>query len=94
MKPGDVFFIFAVITAGLASVMGLYWFMEGRYGPPEWQEFVKEHNCKPLAKTETITTYQASASVGPDGAMHPSIRTTTIQGEQAFLCDDGVIYWR
>ena len=60
----------------------------------KWKTFAKEHNCTQLMETETITTYRQGVTVGPDGAMHPSLHTTVIPSKRAYTCDDGVTYWR
>lgn len=60
----------------------------------EWEKFKKVHECRLLTEVESITTFTQKEIVGPDGAMQPALVTTTIPGKRAFLCDDGIVYWR
>lgn len=78
-------FIVAFVSMGVLYVASI---------PDEWQQFKEAHKCEPLIKLDALTMYSQENIVGPDGAMHPAIRTTTIPGKQAFMCDDGMIYWR
>lgn len=72
MSKENVLFIMGMISLAIGGMAFLYWILEGKDGPPEWQKFVRDHNCVQVAEIESITTFKQGITVGPDGAMHPS----------------------
>lgn len=60
----------------------------------QWREFSVAHNCKVMQKMQADThTGIGYASGGRDGG-GPVFVTSTTPGKTAWLCDDGVTYWR
>lgn len=90
----DKLFVTGIIVFTFACVLGLY--AIASHQESEWHRFVEKHNCKKVTDIESIVTYKQGLTVGPDGAMHPSLHTITIPSADAYVCDgdDGVTYWR
>lgn len=90
----DKLFAIGAILVALAGSSAIYIHLDNTEKEKEWSTFVQVHNCKKVTEMEEIVTYQQGLTVGPDGAMHPSLHTTTIPSARAYVCDDGVTYWR
>lgn len=58
----------------------------------EWDAFAKSHDCKVVARKEGSTSTGIAPIVGGQGGM--AITTSSSPGQTAFLCSDGVTYWR
>ena len=56
----------------------------------QWERFASVHDCKVVAKERSRTT--TGYGIAPNGTY--GTVTTTIPSKTAWLCDDGVTYWR
>jgi len=68
-------------------VLGIYAAVEeGK----QWRAFKEAHHCKLVEHIRA--TSSTGVGIGPDGKVGTVIVTTP--AKSAFLCDDGVTYWR
>lgn len=54
-----------------------------------WEAYAAAHNCKVVGKAKG----HASTGVGMVGK-NVMVTTTTAPDQTAYLCDDGITYWR
>jgi hypothetical protein len=84
----DDLFLFGLILVGLLIVAGgIVW---GIHDAREWEKFAAEHHCRVVERTRG----ESYTGVG----LSPNGGTTIVSGstapKTAYLCDDGVKYWR
>lgn len=88
-------FFFALVLTVIAAT-GVLMFLSVRASSreaQEWEEFAKHHACKVVArKKETVSTGVGPVVGGKDAGVAFIVNTTPAQ--TAYLCDDGVTYWR
>ena len=78
------------LIVGLLALMMIASAKEQR----EWQAFSATHNCKLVATKQGTVSSGIGTAVGANGNVSVVPVTTTTPGQEAFLCDDGVTYWR
>lgn len=90
MNGDRIFFTLVLLVIAVAGVLlGLLSRDEQR----EWDEFAKQHDCKIVARKQEMTSTGFGPVVGgKDVGVAFVVNTTPAQ--TAYLCDDGVIYWR
>lgn len=59
-----------------------------------WQAFAQAHNCKVVAKEQGHTSTGVGYGVTASGNTGTVVTTTHTPGKTAWLCDDGITYWR
>lgn len=60
----------------------------------QWQEFAIQHDCKVTQKIKATTSTGYGYGLMANGQMGTGMITTTTAAKTAYLCDDGVTYWR
>lgn len=78
-----------IIIAIIAVILiGLAW--TGTIEKQKWEAFRERHDCKIVGKTDS------DVGIGTGITSNGNATTTTIiiPGKTAWLCDDGVTYWR
>ena len=83
IERGLLLFVAAMIAA--IPVLAYVAIQEQR----EWEVFAASHNCKVVERMRAST----STGFGFVGNK-PGLVTTTNPAKTAYLCDDGVTYWR
>jgi hypothetical protein len=78
-----------IVVALLIFILG-YGFNKMVEERKAWEAFKISHACK------LVATKTSSVGVGTGVTSNGSVATTTviIPGQEAWLCDDGVTYWR
>lgn len=56
----------------------------------DWNRFKEEHNCKIVGKKDSTTSI--GVGVSSNGSAGPVVVTNPSQ--TAWLCDDGITYWK
>lgn len=79
--------ILIVVVIAVAVCAGLI--LLGIESEKQWQAWVVKHECRIIEKTQGE---HHTGVVMIDGK--PSVVTTYTPGKTAWLCDDGVTYWR
>lgn len=59
-----------------------------------WQAFSVAHRCKKVAHAKGDVSTGVGYGMTASGQFGPVIVTTTTSDKTAWLCDDGVTYWR
>ena len=59
-----------------------------------WDAFALEHKCKLIEKRKGDVLVTTATTVNPNGGVSVTPMTTATPDKSAFLCDDGVTYWR
>ena len=59
-----------------------------------WKDFAAAHECKKVAEVSADLNVGAGVVVTPGGGVGTVTTTTVVPGKTAWLCDDGVTYWR
>lgn len=59
----------------------------------QWERFKVVHKCRIVARMEGSSETSLAPTINGNGAGF-SLVTTQIPGKVAWLCDDGVTYWR
>jgi hypothetical protein len=77
-----VLLVVLLVLAGVAGVQE----------QKQWDAFAKAHNCKVVAKREGSTSTGVAPIIGGNGGV--AVTTSSTPGQTAYLCDDGVTYWR
>lgn len=58
----------------------------------EWEDFAVERNCKVTDKVQSSVVITTAPIVNGSGGV--AVGTSVVPGKTAYLCDDGVTYWR
>jgi hypothetical protein len=75
-------FIFMAIAAAICVFVGYAVYTENT----SWNEFAAEHDCKIVERKASTASYGIGTSGNYQTIVNPS--------QVAFLCDDGITYWR
>ena len=59
-----------------------------------WDAFAVEHKCKLVERRKGDVLVTTATTVNPNGGVSVTPMTTMMPDKRAFLCDDGVTYWR
>jgi hypothetical protein len=59
-----------------------------------WEQFKTEHNCRKVSEVAPFTSTGYGFGMTASGKFGSGVVTTTEPGKTAWLCDDGVTYWR
>jgi len=59
-----------------------------------WDAFAVEHKCKLVEHRKGDVLVTTATTVNPNGGVSVTPMTTMTPDKRAFLCDDGVTYWR
>ena len=59
-----------------------------------WDAFAVEHKCKLVEHRKGDVLVTTATTVNPNGGVSVTPMTTVTPDKRAFLCDDGVTYWR
>ena len=59
-----------------------------------WDAFAVEHKCKLIEQRKGDVLITTVTTVNPNGGVSVTPMTTATPDKSAFLCDDGVTYWR
>ena len=59
-----------------------------------WDAFALEHKCKLVEHRKGDVLVTTATTVNPNGGVSVTPMTTVTPDKRAFLCDDGVTYWR
>ena len=59
-----------------------------------WDAFAVEHKCKLVEHRKGDVLVTTATTVNPNGGVSVTQMTTMTPDKRAFLCDDGVTYWR
>jgi exosortase/archaeosortase len=60
----------------------------------KWEQFKETHECKIVSKVSGTTSINSGVAIGSNGQIHPIITTSVSAGKTAYLCNDGVTYWK
>lgn len=60
----------------------------------QWDAFAVEHRCKVVEHRKGDVLFTTATTINPNGGVSVTPVTTVTPDKRAFLCDDGVIYWR
>ncbi len=81
--------LFAAIVAILVAV-GL----AGAKEQNEWELFSKAMDCKVVGKKQGETSFGVGTGFSSNGSVTTVPVTTTSSDQTAYLCSNGVTYWR
>ena len=59
-----------------------------------WDAFAVEHKCKVVEYRKGDVLVTTATTINPNGGVSVTPMTTVTPDKRAFLCDDGVTYWR
>jgi len=59
-----------------------------------WDAFAVEHKCKLVEHRKGDVLVTTAMTANPKGSVSVTPMTTVTPDKRAFLCDDGVTYWR
>lgn len=59
----------------------------------QWAQFSKSHDCKVTAKVRGDVVVGTGVGFGSKGAV-PIMTTSSTPDKTAYLCNDGITYWR
>ena len=60
----------------------------------EWKKFSIDHQCKLTSTTQVSYSTGTRIGITGDGQIGTVVTTNYESGKNAYLCDDGVTYWR
>lgn len=60
----------------------------------KWENFKETHECKVISQMSGTTTLSSGVVIATNGRVNPIIVTNVSAGKTAYLCNDGVTYWR
>ena len=60
----------------------------------EWAVFAKEQDCKVVQRIDPIVAYGTGVMVSPSGTASVITIPNVTPSKVAFLCNDGITYWR
>jgi len=85
--------IFVIGGVLLGCVVAL-WFLISAIAKEEaaWELFAVEHECRIVAHKQGETNIGVGPTFGSGGGT--TIITTSSSDQSAWLCDDGITYWR
>ena len=84
----------AAFFVGLLVVLIIMMIVGSIKEQKQWQAFAAAHSCKLVATKQGTVSSGVGTAVGANGQVSVVPITTTTPGQEAFLCDDGVTYWR
>lgn len=82
---------------GLVLLMVFFVYMAAKVSYEEhkkWRAFAVKHNCKVVAHKKGQTTTGVGPTIGSNGGVGVTVITGRTRDQVAYLCDDGVTYWR
>lgn len=60
----------------------------------EWAAFSETFHCKVTEHRVSKATVTTGMTIGSGGKVTPVVATSATPDQTAYLCDDGVTYWR
>lgn len=84
----------ALIALVIAGILGMLVIavLAGQREQDEWVTWSAQHNCKVVARREGQTSTGIAPIIGGKGGV--AVTTSTTSDQTAYLCDDGVTYWK
>ena len=88
-QRGDAVLVFIIALFALVIALIVAAVMVSVREQREWQAFAASHECKVVGRKKAQVVPTTGYSNGK-----PVFGTTVVPGQVAYLCDDGVTYWR
>lgn len=60
----------------------------------QWAAFSQANHCKVVERRKGTSTTTTGMAIGSGGKVTPVVATSATPSQTAYLCDDGVTYWR
>lgn len=60
----------------------------------QWAAFSEANHCKVVERRKGTSTTTTGMAIGSGGRVTPVVATSSTPSQTAYLCDDGVTYWR
>lgn len=60
----------------------------------KWESFKETHECKIVSQMSGSTSFSSGVAIGANGRVNPIIVTNVTAGKTAYVCNDGITYWR
>jgi hypothetical protein len=90
--------LFPTIVAGrmVVGVIGVLILVVigARREHPQWETFAKEHECRVIERCKGDVDTVVAPIVGANGSVNLATSLTFEDEKTAYLCNDGVKYWR
>ncbi len=94
----DTTFVAVAWLTGIATVSLIVLLAYAIYSIAEdskkWESFKVDHNCKIVEKVRGHLAIGTGVGMMPNGRTGAVITTVGTPGKTAWLCNDGVTYWR
>lgn len=85
--------LFAFLVSALIGLV----FLSAKYSAQEqaqWVEFAKQQNCRIVERKQAQTASGIGVGFNSSGGTTVMPVSATTPAQAAWLCDDGVTYWR
>lgn len=86
----------AVISTFILVLIGMAWAIvnASKKEHEAWLAFKDAHACKVVAEKQGYTRTTVLTTVSGGGKVSVTPYTQVVPDERAWLCDDGITYWR
>lgn len=79
--------------AGALLIWAIYaGIQQTRIDREEWRKFIEAQNCKVIARRDAEVITGVGEIISEEGGV--AVVSTTTPAQTAWLCDDGVTYWK
>ncbi len=91
----DILIPVFIVLLIIAVIVGVTWAcVEDSKEQKAWGAFKIQHHCKITAYMDGSTSTASVPVVGSNGSVGVGVVTNTVPSKAAWLCDDGITYWK
>lgn len=87
------YILIAVVLGALIWLVGIL-ITEDAKARAAWEAFKQAHACKLVAHKDSVSSSNTGFALNGNGDVVPVFTTSTEPSQDAWLCDDGITYWK